>query len=64
MDSSVVLKSLFNVITFNNKTQVFIYDKSNFIKNPLSIYKYVHLDVSSEKATPIERCTHIYKLVM
>ena len=42
MDSSVVLKSWFNVTAFINKTQVFIYDKSNFIKNPLSIYKYVH----------------------
>ena len=41
-DSSVVLKSLFNVTTFINKMQVFIYDKPNFIKNPLSIYKYVH----------------------
>ena len=42
IDSSAAFKSLFNVTTSINKTQVLIYDKSNFIINPKSIYKYVH----------------------
>ena len=42
IDLSAVFKSLFNVTAFINETQVLIYDKSNFIINPQSIYKYVH----------------------
>ena len=42
MDSSAAFKSLFNVTAFMNETKVLIYDKSNFIINPQSIYKYVH----------------------
>ena len=60
MDSSAVLKSLFNVTTFINQTQVFIYDKSNFIINPLYIYKYVHYKCVKYRATPIQRYIHIY----
>ena len=43
IDSSAAFKSLFNVTTFINETQVLTYDESNFIINPQSIYKYVHL---------------------
>ena len=42
IDWSAAFKSLFNVTTFMNETQVLIYDKCNFIINPQSIYKYVH----------------------
>ena len=42
IDLSAAFKSLFNVTAFINETQVLIYDKSNFIINPQSIYKYVH----------------------
>ena len=42
IDLSAAFKSLFNVTTFINETQVLIYDTSNFIINPQSIYKYVH----------------------
>ena len=42
IDSSAAFKSLLNVTTLINETQVLIYDKSNFIINPQSIYKYVH----------------------
>ena len=41
IDLTAVVKSLFNVTAFINETQVLIYDKSNFIINPQSIYKYV-----------------------
>ena len=41
IDLSAAFKSLFNVTTFINETQVLIYDKFNFIINPQSIYKYV-----------------------
>ena len=40
--SSAMFKSLIDVITFINETQVFMYDKSNFITNPQYIYKYIH----------------------
>ena len=42
IDSSAAFKSLFNVTAFINEIQVLIYDKSNFIIYPQSIYKYVH----------------------
>ena len=42
IDSSAAFKSLFIVTAFMNETQVLIYDKSNFIINPQSIYEYVH----------------------
>ena len=45
-------KSLFNVTAFINKTQLFMNDKSNFITNPLSIYKYVHSSCIKIRATP------------
>ena len=41
IDLSAAFKSVFNVTTFINETQVLIYDKFNFIINPQSIYKYV-----------------------
>ena len=39
--SSVILKSLIDVIAFINETQVFICDNSNFINNPLYISMYI-----------------------
>ena len=60
IDLSVAFKSLFNVTTFINETQVHIFDKSNFIINPQSIYKYVHSSCIKLRPTPIERYIHIY----
>ena len=52
VDSSAALKSLFDVTAFINDTQVFICNKSNFIINPQSIYKYVHPSSIKLRATP------------
>ena len=60
IDLSAVFKSLFDVTAFINETQVFICDKSNFIINPQSIYKYVHSSSIMFRATPIKRYIHIY----
>ena len=42
IDSSAAFKSSLNVTALINETQILIYDKSNFIINPQSIYMYVH----------------------
>ena len=51
-DSSAEHKFLFNVTAFINEMQLFMNDKSNYIKNPISIYKYVHSSCIKLRATP------------
>ena len=62
-DSSALHKFLFNVTAFINETQFFMNDNSNFIKNPLSIYKYVHSSCIKLRAPPSrEAYLYIYCL--
>ena len=56
--SSVIFKSLINVITFINETQVFICDKSNFIYNPLCTSAYIQ--AVSREDLPLLRGIPIY----
>ena len=48
-----MFSSLIAVIAFINETQVYIYDNSNFIYNPLIFYKYVHSKSVKSEAQPL-----------